>query len=121
MASTINIGYSPNDFFWINAKDQKYMPADTECDRLMSLTDWETKCDAHNFESNSDDCINKELCNNKDYATKIVNNENKNNGTDKKYTDSKQRYDVALMDMINLGIGICFTVYIIYRNRNIVG
>jgi len=124
MANQVLLGYNPNDFFYISASDS--MPAD--CDSLNPYAGyWDISCGtAINpatsntyFQDNAEQCVQKELCKNKDAALKLAEKQNRQLGGDEKYMDSKIKYDNVLMDVINLGIGIFFAIFLIYRNQSV--
>jgi len=117
-ATNILVGYSPNDFFYVDAIQQQAMPTDEECTKLDPLNPkWNNLCKS-NFISNSADCIKKELCINKSKAEHLTNIETNHTGDDEKYMNTKQSHDNVLLNTINLGIGILFLVIIIYKNKN---
>uniref|UniRef100_A0A6C0JE29 Uncharacterized protein n=1 Tax=viral metagenome TaxID=1070528 RepID=A0A6C0JE29_9ZZZZ len=114
----IVVGYSPNDFFYVDAIQQGVMPTDQECRKLKPLDQkWHNLCGSY-FIENKDNCIKKELCINKSKAEYLTNIESKHTGSDEKFMNNKQSYDNVLLNTINLGIGILFLVIIIYKNRN---
>jgi len=125
--STITLGYSPNDFFYVDAESSGIRPTQEWCDsnNPTNIT-WDVKCSAAinpatqntYFMDNSFNCIQKELCINMDNATKLIDYENRHEGSDRKYVDAKTNHDIVLLDVINLGIGIIFAIAVIYRNRN---
>jgi hypothetical protein len=111
------VGYSPNDFFYVDAIQQGVMPSDKDCEKLKPLDQkWHYKCGPY-FLDNKDDCIKKELCINKSKAAYLTSVEHNHTGSDEKYMNNKQSYDNVLLNTINLGIGIIFLVIIIYKNR----
>lgn len=118
MSSTVLLGYNPNDFFYVDAAANGYFDS-KNCtnDIIKNLTD--EQCSGNNFIDNSMNCVYHELCKNKDLASKIMEKQTTHGGEEKKYYDSAMTYDIALMDIINLGIGILFIIAIIYRNRNV--
>ena len=126
MSSNIELSYSPTDFFYV--KYNNLMP--TDCNTLAfdvdgkpvdinSLT-WDTSCNDANFKDNSMKCVQKELCKNQEKAQTLETTNNTHKGLDKNYIDSSMQYDIAFVDVINLGIGIIFAIFIIYKNQNMV-
>lgn len=128
MSSNIIMGYSPNNFFYSQAGN---MPSDTDCDQKYddagsvlkksdgTTTTWDALCNENNFMDNSGNCINRQLCINKKQVDFLVENENSHLDAEKRNTDMKVVYDRTIMDSVNLGIGIIFILFIIFRNRNI--
>ena len=120
MSNNIVVGYSPNDFYYVQAaKNGNVMPSEAECVTLIGNTiissEWDTTC-KNRFSSNSVNCIKKEICKNKEKGTKLVNLENTGLGAKEKYMNEKMNYDTVLMNSINLGIGIVFLLFVIYKN-----
>lgn len=111
-------GYNKNDFFYIAAQSGNYMPGDKTCNEIDSTAiSWDTSCNEIHFNENRDSCIQKELCLNKTYATKIMGFENGHAGKDEKYLNSNMRYTNAYKTTVTLAIGIAALGYIIYSNR----
>lgn len=122
MSSTVTLGYSPNDFFYVDATNQGIMPDKEKCEALKPYDiTWDVSCSPapHMFDDASFNCVQKELCINYDKASKIMEKENTHGGANKQYADVNLKYDIAFMDVINLGIGILFAIIIIYKNRNV--
>ena len=120
MSSTVTLGYSPNDFFYVDATNQGIMPDKDACETLKPYDiHWDVSCSPLHFQDMSLNCVKKELCINYDKASKIMEKENTHGGADKQYADVNLKYDIAFMDVINLGIGILFAIIIIYKNRNV--
>jgi hypothetical protein len=116
MSNNIIVGYSPNDFFYSNAVNQGIMPSDDECKKLKPYdSSWDISCNAW-FKDNSGNCIKKELCINKDKADYLTGMENKHSSSNEKFMNEKMNYDNILLNTINLGIGIVFLIFIIYKN-----
>jgi hypothetical protein len=118
MSNTILVGYSPNDFFYADADSQGIMPNETECAAMKpySLT-WDTSCNSIYFPDMSGNCIDKELCKNKDYVTKLYNIEHLHSGSNEKFFNVKDEYETLFMNTVNLGIGCIFLGIIVSRNR----
>jgi hypothetical protein len=118
MTNNIVVGYSPNDFFYVNAINNNTMPSDDECALLNPYDQsWESKCNNTNFNDNNEDCTNQALCINKDKAIALTNLGNNGTAATEKYMNEKMNYDNTLMNTINLGIGIGFLLFIIYKNQ----
>ena len=116
--NTVLVGYNPNDFFYANADELGNMPTDSNCNDLRPYDDsWNDKCKLDKFQHNSNDCVNIELCKNKDYAKKLMNTNKGNANSDEKYYNIKEHYDVLFMNSINLGIGCVFLFWFLLKNR----
>lgn len=119
MATTNNVivGYSQNDFFYVDATNRDIMPSDNACIKLKPYdSSWDVSCNSW-FSDNSGNCINKELCINKDKVEYLLKIENNHSGADEKFLNAKTSYENVLMNTINLGIGIVILTALIYRYR----
>ena len=114
------IAYSQNDFFYASAKNIGKMPTDDQCNSMdINNSIWDTSCNDINFVDNSGNCINRQLCVNKEKTKDLLDTQSGHLENEKRYTDERLKYDKAVMNAINLGIGIVFVIFIIFRNRNV--
>jgi hypothetical protein len=137
MSNNVLVGYSPNDFYYVQAEQNNELNPSSDCDKLtvngnvylpngntiaygssLSLNDpaWDIICNG-NFSQNKDNCLKRELCNNKNKATELQDLQNTKLGAMEKYMNEKMNYDSILMNTINLGIGIVFLIVVIYKNQ----
>jgi hypothetical protein len=117
MPNNVVVGYSPNDFFYVDAINQGVMPSDEECKTMKPYDhSWDLSCGSW-FSDNSGNCIKKELCINKDKAEHLTDIENTHSSAKEKYMNEKMNYDNILLNTINLGIGVMFLIIIIYKNQ----
>ena len=120
MSNNIVVGYSPNDFFYVQAEKSNTMPSDSDCELLTGnviiSSEWDSICE-NNFSDNIDNCLKRELCTNKNKATQLQDLENTKLGALEKYMNEKMNYDSILMNTINLGIGIVVLLIVIYKNQ----
>jgi len=116
-SSNIVMGYSPGDFFYADATNRGLMLSDQSCNALKpNDSTWDTRCaDPNLFPDLSMNCINRELCLNSNKVHWLMENENASPGTDKKNTDIKVNYDKAIVDIFNLGIGLAFLIFLLYK------
>jgi|UniRef100_A0A6C0ARZ2 hypothetical protein len=120
-SSQYTIGYSPNDFFYVNAQNNNMMPTEDQCNSLqINDPTWTTKCNGDNFMDNSLNCVNQALCQNKANAVNLQSVRNKNDGADSKFLDSTSVFNKTILNTINLSIGILLVGYLIYKNRVLV-
>jgi|UniRef100_A0A6C0IK86 hypothetical protein len=129
MFSDIVVGYNKNDFFYITAEENGYMPSDSKCKTILEDTtfDYQTICktdneeqrDVFNSDTNSNKCIERELCINKEKVTNIDNVQNNHSGSEEKHQDYVKQFKSTQLDTLNLGIGITALIFFIYRARNI--
>jgi hypothetical protein len=108
------IGYSHNDFFYVNVQD---VPTDGSCTTLLSNTEWDMKCNNESFQDNSTNCINYALCKNKSLAKTLQSYQGTDNGASGKYLDSTLIFNSTVLNTANLSIGIIVLIYLIYKNR----
>jgi hypothetical protein len=137
MANNVLVGYSPNDFYYVQAEENNIIDPSSDCDKLnvngnitlsngttitngssLPLTNpaWDTICNNY-FSENQENCVKRELCNNKNNATQLGDLQNSKSGAMEKYMNEKMNYDSILMNTINLGIGIVFLIVVIYKNQ----
>jgi hypothetical protein len=118
------VGYSPTDFFYQKAEKQynrnqyNFSTDPITCGNLDPYNDdlWAPLCGFDNIYDNSANCIQKELCKNKDAADQLTKTQSVTTGTDVKYQDVKMQHNSELMFSVNLGIGIIFVAGLIYQN-----
>lgn len=117
MANTSNIyiGFSPNNFYYVDATNRgaEYAPNDSICGNLISEN---IECDHQHFADTSFNCLQQEMCKNQELAQSLATEYN-NNGGDVKFVDFQNAYYSYLVKSVNLGIGICILLYIILRKR----
>lgn len=127
-SSTTYIGYSPYDFFYVDAltRGADYAPNDASCNYWLD-ENTELNCsfdDSHKnpktghvwFADTSFNCIQKQLCINKELAQSLV-LETNNDGGSEKNSDNNYAYNNYLFKAVNLGIGICVILYLISKNN----
>jgi len=122
MSETNNtyLGFSPNNFYYVDAESRgsQYAPTDMSCSDVFSNSRafHDLKCDHESFFDNSFNCLKKSMCYNKSLAqtlhkeySKIKNSVN--------YTDNITSYNIYLIKITNLVIGISLIFYFMY-NKN---
>jgi hypothetical protein len=118
MANTSNIyiGFSPNNFYYVDATNRgaEYAPDDSVCGNLISQT---LACGHNSFKDTSFNCLQQEMCKNKELAQSLV-AEYDNNGGNVKFLDFQNAYYGYLIKSVNLGVGIAILMYIILWKRN---
>lgn len=126
--STTYIGYSPNNFYYVDALNRgaDYAPNDTSCNYLVGNT--YIICDNNVFANAKSSlttnsgtldlgvkhCIQQQLCINKELAQSLE-LENSNNGGDHKIMNFRDSYNDNLLKSANLGIAICVLLYLLFR------
>lgn len=115
--NNIVVGYSPTDFFYVDAMHRGEMPTPEQCTAMKPYDPyWDLSCNADHITDNSGVCLQKELCKNRDSAEWLVKSQNVYAGTDAKYSDTLSQYNQEWMFTINLGIGLLFVSGLIYKN-----
>jgi len=114
--SNIYLGFSPGNFYYVNAASNgaEFAPDDDVCKTRINE---DIKCDHANFKDNRDNCLQQEMCKNKDLAL-ALNAEFNNNGGNIKLEDFQHSYDSYFLRVANLGIGILAMIYVMMSKRN---
>jgi hypothetical protein len=110
--------YSKNDFFYTSAEENGYMPSIKKCENMEIYEKfWDISCNDTNFVNNSNKCIEKELCINKE-TVKLTNEiESRNSGSIRKHENSKTVFNNSFLTTINLGVGVLILGLLIYNAR----
>ena len=82
-----------------------------EATRIL-LTDEDCQGD---FINNRQDCLDTQLCKNKDYSVKILDMQKSHTASKQKYDDSQSVFNRELFKTANLTIGIMGLVVLVYR------
>ena len=115
-SSDILIGYSKNDFFYVNAENNETMPTAEMCTSLnIDHPGWDISCNSANFIDSSANCLKKELCLNKEYSNTIKSMQQTNSGSGEKYDNAKDVYDQTFAHTVNLGSGIIVIMVLLYK------
>jgi len=83
-----------------------------EATRIL-LTDED--CQGGEFNNNRQDCLDTQLCKNKDYSVKILDMQKSHTASEQKYDDSQSIFNRELFKTANLSIGIMGLVVLVYR------
>ena len=87
-------------------------PLQFEATRIL-LTD--DNCQGGKFNNNRQDCLDTQLCKNKDYSVKILDMQKSHTASEQKYDDSQSIFNRELFKTANLTIGIMGLVVLVYR------
>ena len=111
------VEYNPNDFFYVIASNEYPIPDQTTCSNLnVRDKSWDISCNSSNFETNQEQCMQKELCANIENATSIKSLQNKHSGSDENYANTDVEYRAVVLNTINLGIGTLLLGFMIFKN-----
>ena len=121
MSKSVFVEYNPNDFFYAIANKGRGIetPSKEQCDMLhVQDNSWDDKCSSDKFQDNYEECIERELCINKEGVDKIKGIQNRHNGSDEKYANTSVQHGGVVINTINLGIGVLLLMGLIYKLRN---
>jgi hypothetical protein len=113
----INVGYSPKDFFYTNAIKAGDMP--TNCDQILNGPYNKDNCIGEKFNDNQKECLDRELCRNKQLADSILDIQQTHSGSVGKFNDTVSIFNRELFKTANLSIGIMGLMILIYRFRKV--
>ena len=72
-------------------------------------------CQGEKFNINRQDCLDTQLCKNKDYSVKILDMQKSHTASEQKYDDSQSVFNRELFKTANLSIGVIGLVVLVYR------
>ena len=113
----INVGYNPKDFFYINAIKSGDMPKN--CDEILNRPYDKANCVGEKFNDNERECLDRELCRNKQLADTILEIQQTHSGSIGKFNDTQMIFNRELFKTANLSIGIIGLMVLIYRFRKV--
>jgi hypothetical protein len=116
--STTYLGFSPNNFYYINAGRTQYSP-DSSCNDVFNNIGVfnNLDCEHSKFQDNSFNCLKKVMCINENLAQSLK-IEYSNRGSDVDYLDNTKSYNIYLIKITNIIIGISAILYFMYKNKN---
>ena len=120
--TTVYVGYSPNDFFYKDVENVKIegvansllKPSDQECEKFLSQN-WDSSACNVWFSDNSLNCIKYQVCKNKINAENINAEDTAHNSAYSNHIDNRIDFENTFLNMINLGIGILFITFVIFK------
>jgi hypothetical protein len=113
----INVGYNPKDFFYMNAVKANDMPKN--CDEILNRPYDKANCVGEKFNDNQRECLERELCRNKQLADTILDIQQTHSGSIGKFNDTQMIFNRELFKTANLSIGIIGLMVLIYRFRKV--
>ena len=113
----INVGYSPKDFFYTNAIKSGDMP--NNCDEILNRPYNKANCVGEKFNDNERECLDREICRNKEFADVILDIQQTHSGSIGKFDDTQMIFNRELFKMANLSIGIIGLMVLIHRFRKV--
>lgn len=119
-SNTTYLGFSPHNFYYVDAtsRNAQYAPNDSSCNEVYDNSGAFNNliCDKDTFPDNSFNCLKKEMCNNKKLANSLKLEFN-NTGSDIRYLDNQKSYNIYLIKIVNLIVGISTILYFMYKNN----
>ena len=118
--TTVYVGYSPNDFFYQDVANIKIdgknhlKPTDGECATLLAQK-WDSSACNVWFSDNSANCIKYQTCKNQINAENIFAQDTAHNKAYSNHLDNIIDFENTFMNTINLGIGIVFIFFVIFK------
>ncbi len=112
----VNVGYSKNDFLYYkyafdsSGKEQYNCSNNTIVSGVLKNT-----CDAIPSDGIDmcSDTFKSNLCKNKEYADKLVNQKIHHSGSDELYQNTTAQYNIERLNLFNLGIGVIISGFFI--------
>jgi len=110
------IQYSSPDY-------KKIMLSDASCNELDAGFNESLNCNDTNYnkdDENIQNCMQRAWCEYQGLSTTLHDNQTQSSEDKERYQDANQYYNLAVVDSINLTIGIFGVVFLILKNRNII-
>ncbi len=108
------VGYSKNDFFYVDASFTDFNKCTTS---VLNYND-KVNCTDSTFSSNNQSCMDKQLCLNKKYADEIESIVYSHLGSGENYQDVNKLYQEQYKKLVNNSISIAFVIFMIfYTNK----
>jgi hypothetical protein len=104
MSNRINLGYDVKDFLYNKP----------EYSSLLKNYKENCKKESCNKVSDHKDCMEIEICKNKENVEILNEMERHHTGANERYENTQYLYNVLYIDFINLIMGICVTGYVSY-------
>lgn len=115
----VEVGYDMKDFFYMNAIKSKDMPTKDRCEEILNKVYVPSTCEGEEFGNNRKDCLDRQLCENKNLSDTILDIQQIHSGSVGKYDDSQRIFNRELFKTANLSIGIVGLMVLIYRFREV--
>lgn len=114
---SVEIGYSPNDFYYNTSGIFSTLPKDMCANLLKDTENYDDKCCINaknpgdcksNWSDVSGICYNYEICKNKQFADLANEMANHNSGSEERYNNIQKQFQNELLKSFNIiaGIGI---------------
>ena len=107
------IQYSSPDY-------KQIMLSDASCNELDAGFNESLNCNDSNYNDNITNCMQRAWCEYQELSNTLHDNQTNLSQDKERYQDANQYYNLAVVDSINLSIGIFGVVFLILKNRNII-
>jgi hypothetical protein len=112
--ANVYVGFSPNDFFYADNPNNHYKPTPEECTTILNTSFGDASCSAW-FSDNSLNCIKRQICLNEKNVTSLNNVDTEHTTNYAKNTNNSLEFQDTFLNTINLGIGILFIIFSIFK------
>lgn len=102
---------------------KKIMLSDASCNELDTGFNESINCNDSNYNKNDENiknCMQRAWCEYQGLSKTLHDNQTQSSEDKERYQDANQYYNLAVVDSINLTIGILGVVFLILKNRNII-
>ena len=102
---------------------KKIMLSDASCNELDLGFNESLNCNDSNYNKNDKNikhCMQRAWCEYQGLSTTLHDNQTQSSEDKERYRDANEYYNLAVVDSINLTIGIFGVVFLILKNRNII-
>lgn len=102
---------------------KQIMLSDASCNELDAGFNESINCNDTNYNKNDENikhCMQRAWCEYQGLSTTLHDNQTQSSEDKERYQDANEYYNLAVVDSINLTIGIFGVVFLILKNRNII-
>ncbi len=102
---------------------KKIMLSDASCNELDPGFNESLNCNDSNYNKNDENiknCMQRAWCEYRGLSATLDDNQTQSSEDKERYQDANEYYNLAVVDSINLTIGIFGVVFLILKNRNII-
>ena len=115
------------DIQYLEPDYKEIMLSDASCNELKeddlkedTAFDEEIRCNETNYNKDVKNCMQRAWCEYQGLSNTLQDNQTNSSQDSERYQDANQYYNLAVVDSINLSIGIFGVVFLILKNRNII-
>ena len=111
------------DIQYLSPDYKEIMLNEASCKELDTTFNEKMECNDSNYNKDDDNiknCMQRAWCEYQGLSNTLQNNQSTSSQDKERYQDANQYYNLAVVDSINLSIGIFGVVFLILKNRNII-